>query len=204
MASKPYDIVILPSKELVRQAIELSADLQRFGTHFQLTDIGPFPHISLYMVQLKESDLTKVQEALASIAANTPSIALQATRYYQAEGYIDAQYARTEAVAHLQMAVVEAINPIRNGLLEEDKRHFLAATGKVRENFERYGYPAVGELFRPHVTFTRFLSGKAIAAESLPESDRFSGVFTRLGLFELGSGGTCVQEVAKFTLGTGV
>jgi len=192
IASLPCDIVILPADDLAHKAISLSEQLAQHGTLFTLKDGARYPHASLYMTQLKVADLEKVKALLAAIAASTPQLDITATRYDQAEGYIDVEYARTEALAHLQMTVVEAINPIRDGM--------YAATGKARESLEKYGYRGVGELFRPHLTLTRFVGGRSIDANTLPEPNEFSGRFVRLGLFEMGDNGTCVRKIAEFEL----
>lgn len=201
MTSIPCDIVILPSNELAERAIAMSTDLQKHSALVQLSSTGPFPHASLYMTQLKVDDLEKVKGILASIAASTSLLDLTATRYDQAEGYIDADYARAKTLDQLQMTVVEAINPIRDGMREKDKARMLTTTGKIRENLEKYGYRGVGELFRPHMTFTRFADGQAIDTGVLPKPSEFSGQFIKLGLFEMGDNGTCVRKLADFNLG---
>jgi len=99
------------------------------------------------------------------------------------------------------MDVISAINPIRDGLRENDKARLMSATGELRENLEKYGYRGVGELFRPHMTFTRFANGRAIDVSSLPDSHEFSGEFLTLGLFEMGDNGTCVRKIAEYKLG---
>jgi hypothetical protein len=200
-ASIPCDIVILPSSDLAQKAIDLSHGLQKHGTLFELSNTGPFPHASLYMTQLKVGDLDKAKTILAAIAAAAPVCNLIVSRYDQAEGYIDADYARTDALDNLQMTVVAAINPIRDGMREKDKARLAEATGKVRENLKQYGYRSVGELFRPHITFTRFADGRAIDTSSLPNPNEFSGTFTKLGLFEMGDNGTCVRRIAEFDFG---
>lgn len=199
----PCDIVILPADELSRKAIGLSEQLKKYGTLFTLKDGTYHPHASLYMTQCKAADLDKVKSILADIASSTPRLNLTATRYNQAMGYVDVEYARTEVLDRLQMRVVEAINPIRDGMSEKNKVRMLRATGELRENLEKYGYRGVGALFRPHITFTRFVHGRAINTGTLPRPSEYSGVFARLGLFELGNNGTCIRKLAEFHLGGG-
>lgn len=201
MNSIPCDIVILPADNLAKKAVDFSQQLAAQGTLFTLSSQGPFPHASLYMTQLKTADLDKAKTLLAAIAALTPQFDLICTRYDQAEGYIDTDYARTKTLDDLQMEVVKAINPIRDGMREKDKARMLEAAGKVRENLERYGYRGVGELFRPHLTLTRFANGQAIDIDLLPPPSEFSGKFTKLGLFEMGDNGTCIRKIAEFELG---
>jgi len=197
--STPCDIVLLPPDELAKKTIALSKQLaEQYKALFQLDQKGPFPHASLYMVQLKVADLEKAQEILARIAASTPQLSLLATDYYQSQGYIDAEYVRTDLLGRLQMAIVESINPIRDGMRERDKARMLEATGKVRENLEMYGYRGIGELFRPHMTIARFAERTPIDISKLPEPTGFNGTFTKLGLFEMGNNGTCIREIATF------
>jgi hypothetical protein len=202
MNSLPIDIVLLPTDDLAQKAIAVSELLQKYDALFKLSSTGPFPHASLYMTQLKLEDLDKVKELLAAIAAVTPALDMTATGYFQAEGYLDPDYERTDQLARLQMDVVNAINPIRDGMRVKDRARMLEATGLVRENLEKYGYRGVGELFRPHMTLARFTDGKKIDTSILPSSQSFSGRFVKLGMFEMGDNGTCARKIAEFDLGS--
>lgn len=200
MDSIPCDIVILPTIDLASKAIAASRQLESHATLFTLQETTYVPHASLYMTQLKVADIEKVKELLREIAERTPLLELTTTGYGQAEGYIDADYKRTDELARLQAVVIEAINPIRDGMREKDKARMLTTEGKVRENLEKYGYRGVGELFRPHLTFTRFTDGQPIDTNALPDPHQFDGKFIKLGLFEMGDNGTCTRRVAEFDL----
>lgn len=200
MNSLPCDIVILPNDELANKAISASQKLAPLGGLFTL-EIGKyFPHASLFMLQLKEDDLENVKSLLAEIASKTSALNLKASNYEQKEAYVDVEYARNEQTASLQQQVVATLNPIRDGMREKDKARMLEATGLALENFQNYGYKYVGELFRPHITFTRFSETQPKAKSLLPELSTFNGSFTKLGLFEMGDNGTCVRKIAEFDL----
>lgn len=121
----PYNIVILPTDNLAQKAINVSQQLQQFGTLFTLKDGEYFPHVSLYMVQLNVTSLNSMRELLAEIAARTPQFDLIAPQYCQAEGYIDVDYQRSKVLDALQMAIIEAINPILDGMRAKDKTRIL-------------------------------------------------------------------------------
>lgn len=199
MNSIPCDIVLLPGADLSQKAISVSEQLKEYGSRFTLRPDSYVPHLSLYMAQIKQGDLEKVKAALAGIAV-APPVGLVAARYYQSHGYIDVEYARHAAIDALQMAVIRAINPLRDGLLRSDEARAQQATGKIKENFMAYGYPGVGDLFRPHLTFTRFVSDTIISIEALPPLPEFNGLFTKLGLFVMDEDGACVRKLAEFTL----
>lgn len=200
MESIPCDIVILPSDELAQKLIAASGALCTQSPLFTLDGVSFYPHASLYMTQLKMDDLDKAKELLSGIAGNTAVFTLTASRYDQIMGFLDAEYERTEQLDGLQQAVIDVINPIRDGMREKDKARMLEATGLARENFEKYGYKSVGELFRPHATITRFADEGMTDVALLPDPAYFSGQFTRIGLFEMGDNGTCIREIASYNL----
>lgn len=200
MSSLPCDVVILPNDELANKAISASQKLAPLGGLFTLEICKYFPHASLFMLQLKKGDLETVKSLLAEIASKTSVLNLKASKYEQKEAYLDVEYARNEQTDSLQQQVVAALNPIRDGMREKDKARMLEATGLALENFQSYGYKYVGELFRPHITFTRFSEIQPEAESLLPELSTFDGSFTKLGLFEMGDNGTCVRKIAEFDI----
>jgi hypothetical protein len=202
MDSIPVNVVLLPSDELANEAIKASELLAKFGTLFTLKDGSYFPHVSTYMLQLKAADLSKTVELLSDIAHNTSGFSLRATRYYQAKGFTDIEYQKTREIDGLQDLVVNALNPIRDGMREKDKNRMAAASGLVLENFKNYGWNSIGELFRPHLTLTRFNEEQKHdeAEKVLPETKNFDGKFPKLALFEMGDNGTCVRKIFELKL----
>lgn len=152
------------------------------------------------MLQLKQTDLDKVQGLLSDIAKEFRSLSLRAERFYQAQCYVDVEYEKSGQLIQLQQKVVAALNPIRDGMREKDKARMAEATGLALANFEQYGYKYVGELFRPHITFTRLSEEKPDFEAVLPALSSFDGAFTRIGLFEMGDNGTCVREIGSWEL----
>lgn len=200
MSSLPCDVVILPNNELAEKAMAASQRLAPLGSLFTL-EIGKyFPHASLFMLQLKEDDIEIVKSLLAEIASKTDKLNLKASNFDQAHAFIDVEYARNEQIDALQQQVIAALNTVRDGMREKDKARMLEATDLALENFQNYGYKNVGELFRPHITFTRFNEEQPTAESLLPKISIFDGSFTKLGLFEMGNNGTCVRKIAEFDL----
>ena len=197
MNSLPYDVVILPNNELANKVISASQKLASLGGLFTLEISKYFPHASLFMLQLKEDDLENVKSLLAGSAGKTSALNLKASKYEQKEAYVDVEYVRNEQTDSLQREVVAALNSVRDGMRDKDKARMLEATGLALENFQNYSYKYVGELFRPHITFTRFSETQPEAEGLLPELSTFDGSFTKLGLFEMGDNGTCVRKIAK-------
>lgn len=203
--SLPCDVVLLPSAELATMAIEASKATERFESFFTLEDGKYYPHMSLYMFQLNEPDISKAEEVLAGIAKDTKVITATATTYRLSEGfgvgYVDPEYEVTDELRALQEKVVEAVNPIRAGMRESDIAKMQDATGVKLVNLQKYGYPAIGKLFRPHITLTRLKEHNPGVLELLPKDiSTFNGIFDRIGLFEMGNNGTCTRKIAEYEL----
>ncbi|HEX9594996.1 MAG TPA: DUF1045 domain-containing protein [Candidatus Saccharimonadales bacterium] len=204
MKSIPCDIVLLPEVALANRAFSASQKLAQFGSLFVLEDGKFYPHMSLYMFQLNTDDISKVEEVLQQIANGFSAVSAEANRYFlgqgHAEGYLDPEFIASDELHAIQNAVVEAVNPVRAGMREKDVVKMKEATGVKLENFKKYGYPSIGELFRPHMTLTRLDGRKPEALDVLPDISEFDGVFDGIGLFEMGDNGTCIRKVLEFPL----
>ncbi|MGI8420583.1 MAG: DUF1045 domain-containing protein [Candidatus Levyibacteriota bacterium] len=202
-----YDIVLLPPQSVDKNSIMVSRQLSQFGTEFILQKNILYPHLSLYMVNLTPENVDKTTRLLADIAAKMPPLQLEAMRYAHdfTQGMFEITYKENKALDQLQQKLIAVINPLREGLrIKDPVGHILAKwlpkqTGELRNNLERYGYDEVGNFFRPHITFTRFIKrDTSVILSQLPPVEEFNGVFTQLGLFEMGEHGTCIREIATF------
>lgn len=194
----------MPSNKLAQNAIAVSGSLKSLDPIFTLEIGRYYPHLSLYMFELKVESIPKIEEILQKLAQNTNKVNVSATKFYLDEvanlGYIDAEYDVTNDMKNLQDQVVASVNPLRAGLRERDKAKIADAEGLVLKNLQDYGYVAVGKLFRPHVTLTRFKKHTPEVLDMLPSINTFEGSFLKIGLFEMGNNGTCIRQIATYDL----
>lgn len=200
MSLQSYDIVITPTKELGDKAVEQSQKLETYGTLFTLKYGDYYPHSSLFMLQLDSENLAPVIYAIKEIAAQTNTLKAHAVKYNQKMQYFDIEYEATLELRQLQNTVLDTCNPLRQGTRPKVIERMQDAEGLKLKNFEKYGYDAVGELYRPHITFTRFTRDQDIERLGLPTPETFNGQFTKLCMFEMGDNGTCRREIASFEL----
>ena len=200
MTSIPCNIVLIPDIEIAEKLTFLSEELSAEATYFTLKEGEYYPHASLYMVQLDMDRIEEINNLLSNIAAITPKISSSPKEYHQEWGYIGVEFQRDAAIDKLQMDIVLAINPLRDGLRQKDKDRLADAIGKERENIETYGYRSVGAMFAPHITITRFSDHKDINLNRLPDVSQFLATFSKIGIFEMGENGTCIRKIAEFGL----
>jgi hypothetical protein len=198
MKSIPCDVVILPEPILAHKAILASQKLENFNSYYTLEDGKCYPHMSIYMLELKIEDIPKVEDLLGVISRNFSQFTLEAYRYYGSMGYIDVEFAKTTELVNLQKQVIQALGPVRNGMRDKDRVRMQSADGVALKNFKEYGYKYVGELFRPHISLTCFKEDNDDALSVLDDIVDFNGTFPRLGIFEMGDHGTCIREIKTF------
>lgn len=200
MESKAYDVVLLPDATLNEKSIAMSESLCTLDTHFTLGNTTYFPHMSIYMLQLNDADVIRVETVLESVSRTIKQVAATPKSFHYSHEYLDVEYEKTEDLSRIQNKIIELLNPIRNGLRENDTVRLATAVGVEKINIETYGYRSVGEMFFPHVTFTRFTSPQENILSTLPPLNMFEGSFTALGLFEMGDNGTCIRKVKTWEL----
>lgn len=201
----PCDIVLLPNSEQAQKAVNASQLLAPQGSLFTLDNEHYFAHASLYMLQMDSANQDDCIATLQEIAKQTNVQQLVQNGYFYqnrggGKGYVDISFERNSKVDSLQQQVLAAFNPLRAGMREKDKRKMADASGVALENLQAYGYPSIGELFRPHITLTKFPADIEPNLSVLPPETMFTGIFDRIGLFEMGDNGTCVRKIAEARL----
>lgn len=201
----PCDVVLLPNEEQAQLAVQASQALSSQGSLFTLDNQDFYAHASLYMLQMNATTQDACIAALQQLAQQFKVQKLDQDGYlYQdsgfGRGYVDIAFTRNETVDSLQEQVVATFNTLRADMRESDKQKMTDATGLKLENLQKYGYPSIGELFRPHITLTKFPTEIEPDLTVLPPASHFSGEFNRIGLFEMGSNGTCIRKIAAFDL----
>jgi hypothetical protein len=170
----PCDIVLLPSEEQSRLAVEASQLLSRQGALITLDNQDFYAHASLYMFQMDVNTQNACIAALQQIAERNSAQRLEQDGYFyqdsgSSKGYVDVAYSRNSEADSLQTHIISVFNNLRAGMRESDKQKMTGATGLKLENLQKYGCPAIGE-------------------------------FTRIDLFEMGSNDTCIRKIADFNL----
>lgn len=197
------DIVLLPSEDQAKLAIQASQHLSQQGSLFTVDDKNLYAHVSLYMFQMDVANQEKCIAALQQIATNNNVQNLKQEGYsYQDsgryKGYVDISFVKNKAINSLQQQVVTALSSLRGAMREKDKQKMIDATGLELEYLQKYGYAGIGDLFRPHLTFTKFPTEIEPDLTPLTSPTNFTGEFTRLGLVEVGPHGTSIRKIAEF------
>ncbi|MBI2043129.1 DUF1045 domain-containing protein [Candidatus Pacearchaeota archaeon] len=108
---------------------------------------------------------------------------------------------KNDYLLKVQREFIDAINPLREGLIQPVLKTLTNVPEEERKNIERYGYPTVGDSFKPHITITRIKSPDDArqSLESLTEYP-YSFEADRIVLAYLGAHGTVKKIISGFNL----
>lgn len=165
------NIAIVPDPRIQEKALRLSELLSRkFDTHFVLNTKNLIPHITISQARYPERNLGKVIDIVREQIKVEPfkvNLDTFDVRYGQ---FVFWNAERTSSLAAFHQQIVDATNPLREGLVIE---HVAAMEGLSPEDVsdrERYGALLIGHHYQPHITLTRLKQ-----PTSVEEITRFIG-----------------------------
>lgn len=163
------------------------------------------PHLTIYSPEYPAESVIRVHEQVAGLAGNFSPFSLPFLRFEAVDGFVGADFAKTELVEKVHRKVVEKLNHWREGLIREK---YLNERGKYSSQqwkiVERFGSPLVFDFYQPHLTLARFAdNGKAKeAAAELNRQKKLTPVrISKLAVAAMGPNGTCTKMLKIFKLG---
>lgn len=194
------NVAIVPPTPTATEVERLSAALRAHGGLFRIDGRQKLAHLTLYMARFANSNIEAAMAATATFAKEHRACALDHTGYHQTQGnYYEVSYARSEGVLRLHQSAADSLLPLRYSPGRPLVEDFFApySTGQ-RAQAERSGYDLAGDLYRPHITITRFAEPPAHALPSPGIDLSFSA--TTVGLFRADNLGAVTEALGLWSL----
>ena len=203
IAIKPYNIVLLPPKEVSEEAIRLSKLIAKsFAAEFVLDGKNFYPHLTLFQLSIPMKSLPVVNDLLKNTLKST--IETKFDKYYGAQnGFISWDCQINQQLLELHKKVIDKTNHFRrNRPLPSKKLQYNFLTTKDNIQIKKFGSSGLLENFRPHITITRLKDGKYYkeALEALPVKKTHLVKFTKAALGELSTHGTVIKIISEYKL----
>ena len=195
------NVAILPPTSTAAEVERLSAALQSHGGLFRIDGKQRFAHLTLYMARFANSNIDSVVAEAARFAKVHGACTLDHTGFYLTQGnYYEVSYARSEVMTKLQQGAADSLLPLRYSPGRPRVEDFFAPYSKrQREQAERSGYDLAGDLYRPHITMTRFAEPPTHTLPCPKIDLSFSA--TTIGLFRADSLGAATEALGSWRLG---
>lgn len=189
------NIAAVPPPAVAGEVQKLSTRAQHLGGLFAVDGRDRHPHLTLYMARFPAGLEWELAEQLAELTLRLGPVVAEHCGYFVTQGnYYEASYARTQALIALHFTVMSAFAPTRlSPGRPRREEYFGSYSPEQQSNAEEYGYDLAGQLYRPHVTVSRFSSEPT---GGLPRSGRsLSFCIESLTLFRVDEFGSAVELI---------
>jgi hypothetical protein len=195
------NVAIIPSAEVSAAAVMLSQALHTSGGIFQLDGVNRFAHLTLYMSRFARSELVAAKAALSAVSGSLNSIRLTQNGYFVTSGgYYEISYLRSPSLLNAHDKVTRTLRTLRFSPGHPPVENYFGIYSRMQqENARKTGYDLAGDLYRPHITLTRFDDVPDVNMLPTAKGD-LSFMATRIGLFQADSMGAARKLIAEFDL----
>lgn len=155
------NVCILPPAEVSSQCVQLSQSLASDDTLFTLNGISKFAHMTIFMARFADSEISHVLRATKLALSRAHPFFCEHMGYFMTAGrYLEASYRRSGELTVLHESLIDALSPYRlNPGNPFEEAYFAPYTEEQQKNAKETGYDLAHNLYRPHITLTRYKEG---------------------------------------------
>lgn len=151
------NVCIVPDDRVARTYVEISRSLESPDTLFVLGE-NKFAHMTAFMARFADSSIESVVARVEQSLDQISRFQCEHTGYLITQGrYLEASYRKSAGLVGLHESLAVSLSPLRlNPGNPFEEGYFSPFTPQQRKNAQETGYDLAHELFRPHVTLTRY------------------------------------------------
>lgn len=180
--------------------LDMSGRLADRGGMFVVDNADRHAHLTLYMARFQHKAVRDLSSLIKKLMVDLEPIRLEQDGYFVTPGsYYEVSYRRARQVLAAHELITAAVRSLRHS---EDppvvEDYYGPYSAGQRANVRWCGYDLAGELFRPHITITRF---PARPAGELPVAGvDLSFTATTIGIFRADHLGAARELIQSFDL----
>src|SRR3989344_3133375 len=156
------NVCVIPSQDVGNQCIQLSQSLKSESTMFVLDGKSKFAHMTVFMARFANNEISNVLNATEKALKNANSFLCEHTGYFMTAGrYLEVSYRKSKEFMGLHELLIDSLKNFRinpNNPFEEG--YFTPYTEEQQKNAKETGYDLALNLYRPHITLTRYEEGE--------------------------------------------
>lgn len=196
------NICIIPSEPVSNACVSLSQSLKNDTTLFVLGD-GKFAHMTVYMARFADEAIPAVIAAADAALQGAASFRCEHTGYFMTEGrYLEVSYRKSPEFLALHETLVQAVAEHRiNPRAPYEEGYFTPYTAQQRQNAAETGYDLARDLYRPHVTLTRYCEGGLPVAFPAMAEAALSFDLRKVCIYKADDNGAVYELLKECTIG---
>lgn len=195
------NVCIRPNESVADECEQLSAACGSETTMFTLGG-DKFAHMTVYMARFSDGEIEGVVDDVKRIAEKAQNIECEHTGYFMTEGrYLEASYRKNSSFMLVHDQIIRAVMDKRFNAGEPfEEGYFGAFTPEQQASAEETGYDLAYELYRPHITLTRYKEGMLPAEFPGFSPANLDFIAHRLCVYKADENGAVFEEIASFDI----
>jgi|SRR5581483_833290 2'-5' RNA ligase len=193
------NICIIPNEAVAVRCVLLSQSLASGSTLFAL-DGSRFAHMTVFMARFANESIQKVVDNVEAALKPVSTFRCQHAGYFLTEGrYLEISYRRSPELIRLHESIINHVSRFRiNPGDPYEEGYFTPYTEEQQQNARETGYDLARNLFRPHITLTRYREGGVPSAfPALPET-MLSFELSRVCVYKADDNGAVYERMHEF------
>lgn len=154
------NVCVIPDERVSDACVAMSQSFKSEDTMFVLGG-NLFAHMTAYMARFANEDINAVVNGVETALKSIESFQCKHTGYFMTEGrYLEASYRKSDDFMNLHKSIIDNIAKLRiNPGKPYEEGYFTPYTAEQQQNAQETGYDLANNLYRPHVTLTRYQEG---------------------------------------------
>lgn len=196
------NVCIFPDERVSASCVAISQSFKNDDTMFVLGG-NLFAHMTVYMARFPDENIAQVVAGVESVLGSTETFRCEHAGYFMTAGrYLEASYRKTDAFMSLHTALIQSVAGLRiNPGQPYEEGYFTPYTLEQQKNARETGYDLAGNLYRPHVTLTRYREGAVPKVFPAIPAANLSFDLSKVCVYKADDNGAVYELVHEFYVG---
>jgi hypothetical protein len=193
------NVCVIPDESARAMCVALSQSLKNDNTLFVLGG-DKFAHITAYMARFADMDIDKVVNGVEAALQSATPFRCEHTGYFMTQGrYLEASYRKSAGFVALHEALIARVADYRlNPGDPYEEGYFTPYTAEQQQNAKETGYDLARNLYRPHVTLTRYREGGMPEAFPAFSEAKLSFDLDKVCVYKADDNGAVYERIGEF------
>lgn len=158
--SNIINVCVIPDTRVGKECVTISQSLKSEDTAFVLGGTL-FAHMTVYMARFADTNIEKVVSGVEDALQSAKSFRCEMTGYFMTAGrYLEVSYRKSAEFMQLHESIITHTADYRiNPGDPYEEGYFTPYTSEQKHNAQETGYDLARNLYRPHITLTRYKAG---------------------------------------------
>lgn len=196
------NVCVIPTPEVGAECVAMSQTLKNTNPLFGLDGKSKFAHMTVFMFRVADKDISAVvKTAETAIKSALPFLCEHVGYFLTAGRYLEVSYRKSEAFMGLHNGLIEALAPLRiNPGNPYEEGYFTPYNEEQQQNAKDTGYDLARNIYRPHVTLTRWADGSVPEIFPAFPAAKLSFNLSTVCVFKADDNGAVYEELARFKI----